>query len=139
MPTFHLCDHKTQLQSLHAPSVCFYWMLHLMMRLTSICQYSMTVRIQTKNMARGQNSVLSGPTWWLFPMTTQCKTPIYSVTILTVGLTSNCPITVNMRDSPTGVHTDETRQQGDIYILQTHIYLWFSKDNIINVLATKTV
>jgi len=38
-------------------------------------------------------------------------THTYIVIVLTVGLTSNWPITVNMRDIPTGVHTDEMRQE----------------------------
>lgn len=29
--------------------------------------------------------------------------------ILTVGFTSSCPMTVNMRERPTGVHTAEQR------------------------------
>lgn len=46
---------------------------------------------------------------WIFNTHTQTHTE--RVTVLTVGLTSNWPITVNMRDIPTGVHTDEMRQE----------------------------
>lgn len=42
---------------------------------------------------------------------TNAYTHTYSVIVLTVGLTSNWPTTVNMRDSPTGVHTDDKRQE----------------------------
>ncbi len=50
-------------------------------------------------------------------MHTHTYTHTHSVIVLTVGLTSNWPITVNMRDSPTGVHTDEKRQEA---ALNTH-------------------
>ena len=34
---------------------------------------------------------------------------VYNI-ILTVGFTNSCPMTVNMRERPTGVHTAEQRE-----------------------------
>lgn len=53
---------------------------------------------------------------------------IYSVTVLTVGLTSNWPITVNMRDIPTGVHTGEMRQEAHLNHTYMLIYAILSKE-----------
>lgn len=50
-----------------------------------------------------------------------------------MGLTSNWPITVNMRDIPTGVHTGEMRQEAHLNHKYMLIYAFLRQDYKCNI------